>query len=82
MCSRNNRRNGEALTMTIPVKNLYVYTDYPDISFLPVKWPRYSSRQNLISKYTLKNNGLKGFIKRVGVIDGRPIIFIMRPQAS
>jgi len=37
----------------------YVYTDYPDISFLPVKWPCYSSRKNSISKYAFKNSGLK-----------------------
>ena len=57
----------------------YVYTVYPDISFLPVKWPCYSSRRNLISKYGFKNNKLRVGLKWVGVIDGRPIIFIMRP---
>ena len=60
----------------------YVHTAYPDSSFLPVKWPCYSSRRNLISKYSFKNNGLKGSPKMAGVIDGRPIIFIMWPQAT
>ncbi len=60
----------------------YPYTVFPDKSFLPLKWPCYWSRRNPVSKYAFKNNELNSGLKSRRVIDGRPIIFIMRPLAS
>ena len=62
---------------------------YPLCAYSVSRWLLPASEMALLFVATkpdfeiqFKKNGLKGSPKIAGVIDGHPIIFIMRPQAS